>query len=125
MSDKPEPTEQRASGLLPGVAGVCIYMLIVAIMGVFTVVRGPGAGNPSARYVVLPVCTLIVIGVFGLLRLKRWGWALVLAGTLMLMVGSYLYVGHVNHNPAVYVMAGLDLLFFLYLARPEVRERLR
>ena len=118
------PAAPPPSGLLPGIAGISIYMLITAMMGVFTAFRGPAANNPSARLVILPVCTMIVVGVFGLLRMKRWGWALVLAGTLMLMLG-YLYVGHAMHNPGVYVMAGLDLLFFLYLARPEVRERLR
>lgn len=118
------PAPPRPTGLLPGVAGIAIYMLLTAMMGVFTALRGPAASNPAARFLILPVCTMIVAGVFGLLRSRRWGWAFVLAGTLMLMLG-YLYVGHANHNPAIYVMAALDLIFFLYLARPEVRERMR
>jgi hypothetical protein len=119
--------DERVKGirgqLLPGMAAICMFMLVVAIVGVVGVLNGqfPGVG---ARYAVLPVCTLIVIGVFGLLRLRRWGWALVTGGTLMLSLG-YLYRSHAIHSPGYLVMAGLALCFFLYLVRTEVRERLR
>jgi hypothetical protein len=109
--------------MLPGVAGICMFMLVVSLVGVIGVFTGQFSGT-GARYGVLPVCTMIVIGVFGLLRLKRWGWALVLGGTLMLSFG-YLFMSRALHNPGMLVMAGLALCFFLYLVRPEVRERLR
>ena len=109
-------------GMLPGVAGICMWMLVVATVGVFGAVRGVYAGH--ARYVVLPVCTMIVVGVFGLLRMRRWGWAMVSAGTLLLSFG-YGYMARAMSAPGFWVMAGLNLCFFLYLSRPEVRERMR
>ncbi|QHN02462.1 hypothetical protein FTO74_03060 [Granulicella sp. WH15] len=109
--------------LLPGVAGIAIYMLSVSLVGVVGVIRGqyPGA---AAKYAVLPMCTLVVVGVFGLLRMRRWGWALVMAGTLMLSFG-YAAMSRMTKNPAMMVMAALDLCLFLYLVRTEVRERMR
>ncbi|WP_158942238.1 hypothetical protein [Granulicella sp. S190] len=115
--------EARAQGMLPGVAGICLFMLVVSLVGVVGVLNGQFPG-PGARYGVLPVCTMIVVGVFGLLRLKRWGWALVLGGTLMLSLG-YIFMSRVTHNSGLLVMAGLALCFFLYLVRTEVRDRLR
>jgi O-antigen/teichoic acid export membrane protein len=112
----------EVGGMLPGIAGICLYMLVVALIGVVGVFRGVYQGE--ARYVVLPVCTLIVVGVFGLLRLRRWGWALVMAGAL-LMSAMYGFMARTMHQPGMWVMAGLDFCFFLYLVRPETRERLR
>ncbi len=108
----------RTGQMLPGIAGICMYMLVVALAGVFGVFRGP-----YPAWVVLPICTLIVLGVFGLLRLRRWGWALTTAGALLLSV-LYAYLARSTGQPRLYVMAGLDLLLFLYLVRTEVRERL-
>ena len=121
-SDEVKVLEAKAGGMLPGMAAVCLFMLVISIVGVVGVLNGqfPGAG---ARYTVLPICTMVVIGVFGLLRLRRWGWALVTGGTLMLSFG-YLYKAKVEHNPSFFVMAALALCFFLYLVRTEVRDRL-
>lgn len=105
--------------LLPGIAGICLYMMVVAITGVFGALRGV-----YPTMVALPVCTLIVVGVFGLLRMRRWGWALVAAGSLLL---SFMY-GWMARNmglPRMWVMSLLDLCLFLYLIRAEVRDRLR
>ena len=113
---------EEQGGMLPGVAGICMWMLVVATVGVFGALRGVYAGH--ARYVVLPICTMIVIGVFGLLRMRRWGWAMVLAGTLLLSFG-YGYMARTMGAPGFWVMALLNLCFFLYLSRPEVRERMR
>jgi hypothetical protein len=118
-----ERLKAKAQGMLPGVAAICLFMLVVSLVGVVGVLNGQFPG-PAARYGVLPVCTLIVGGVFGLLRLKRWGWALVSGGTLMLTFG-YIFMSRIAHNAGLLVMAGLTLCFFLYLVRPEVRERLR
>jgi hypothetical protein len=118
-----ERDEQVVVGqLLPGVAGIALWMLVVAMVGVFGALRGIYVGH--ARYVVLPVCTMIVAGVFGLLRMRRWGWAMVLAGTLLLSFG-YGYMASSLKAPGFWVMALLNLCFFLYLSRTEVRERLR
>jgi len=100
---------------------VAIYMLVVGMVGAFGAINGR---YPSGRYVILTVCTLIVIGVFGFLRLRRWGWALITGGCLCLSLWI-IHVSRVTHNPGILVMAGLNLCLFLYLVRTEVRERLR
>jgi hypothetical protein len=65
---------------------------------------------------------LLGIGVFGLLKLKRWGWALVLGGCLTLFLGN-VYVFERTHAAPFVVQGLFALVFFLYLVRTEVRER--
>jgi len=120
--DVPEiPPPIVTAGILPGMAMIAIYMLVVGMVGAFGALNGR---YPSGRYVILAVSTLIVIGVFGFLRLRRWGWALVTAGCLSLALWI-IHVSRITHNPGILVMAALNLCLFLYLVRPEVRERLR
>jgi hypothetical protein len=113
----------EAKGMLPGMALIGMYLLVLAMVNAFAAARGSfGAG--AAKYSILGICTLLVIGVFGLLRLLRWGWAIVSAGCL-LMAAGYFYGFHRTHI-APYIVQGLfALVFFLYLSRLEVRERLR
>ena len=109
--------------MLPGMAVIGMYLLLMGMMNAFAAVRG-AFGMGAAKYSILGVCTLLVAGVFGMLRLRRWGWALVTAGCLLL-AGGYFYGFHRFHA-APYIINGLfDLVFFLYLSRTEVRERLR
>jgi len=120
--DAPEtPTPIVTGGILPGMAMVAVYMLIVGLVGAFGAINGH---YPSGRYVILTVCTLVVIGVFGFLRLRRWGWALVTGGCLSLALWI-IYISRVTHNHGILIMAGLNLCLFLYMVRTEVRERLR
>lgn len=116
----PSPLKAQ-SEMLPGMAMIAIYMLVVAMFGGFGAITGH---YPGGKYVILPICSLIVLGVFGFLRMRRWGWALVTGGCLVMSL-QYIYLSHANHNAALLVMAGLDLCFFLYLSRTTVRERLR
>lgn len=115
MPDTPPPTKGQ---MLPGIAAIAMYMLVVAIIGAFGALRG--AFPPM---IALPICTLIVIGVFGLLRMRRWGWALVTAGSLLLAV-AYGWIARHLGATRLWVMAALDLCMFLYLIRTEVRDRL-
>ena len=117
MTAQPSAASPRGQ-MLPGIAGICLYMLVVALAGAF------GAMNRVfPALIALPICSLIVVGVFGLLRLRRWGWALVTSGSLLL---SFAYGWIALHStPRFWVMSGLDLCMFLYLIRAEVRERLR
>jgi hypothetical protein len=115
----PKLQEPPPTGLLPGMAMVAIYMLFVGMVGGFGALNGR---YPGGRYVVLIICSLVVVGVFGFLRLKRWGWALVAGGALSLCLWS-LYMSHIIHNPGLLIMAGLNLCLFLYLIRTEVRDR--
>jgi hypothetical protein len=115
--------EAKAHGMLPGVAGICLFMLVLTMVNAFAALRGKfGAG--TGKYGVLALCTLLAAGVFGLLRLRRWGWALVLGGCLTLSLGN-LFVFEKTHV-APFLLQGLfALVFFLYLVRTEVRDRLR
>jgi hypothetical protein len=109
--------------LLPGMAMVSMYLLLLAMLNAFAAMRGT-FGTGAARMSIFGVCTLMVIGIFGFLRLKRWGWAVVNAGCL-LMAAGYFYGFH-RTRIAPYIIQGLfALVFFLYLSRPEVRDRLR
>jgi hypothetical protein len=113
----------ESKGMLPGMAMIGMYLLLLSMLNAFAAMRGTfGAG--TAKYSILGVCTLLVVGVFGMLRLRRWGWSLVTAGCLLMAMG-YFYGFHRTHIPP-YVINGLfALVFFLYLSRTEVRERLR
>jgi hypothetical protein len=112
----------EAKGMLPGMALIGMYLLLLAMLNSFAAMRGTfGAG--AAKYSILGVCTLMVIGVFGLLRLRRWGWALTTAGCLI-MASGYFYGFHRTHSPPYIVNGLFDLVFFLYLIRTEVRSRL-
>ena len=109
--------------LLPGVAGIAIFLLLLALLNTFAALKGVfGAGG--GRYGVLAVSTLLVVGVFGLLRMRRWGWAIVTAGALLLGAG-YLYLFSRTHVAPMLVQSLFGIVFFLYLVRTEVRERLR
>jgi hypothetical protein len=108
-------------GMLPGMAMIAMYLLLLAMLNAFAAARGVFGMN-GAKYGVLGVCTLLVIGVFGLLRLRRWGWSLVTAGCLVMAAG-YFYGFHRMHAAPYLVNGIFALLFFLYLSRPEVRSR--
>ena len=78
-----ERLQARSGGMLPGIAGIAMFMIFMTILNAFAALRGT-FGSPTAKYSVLGVCTLLAIGVFGLLRLRKWGWAIVTAGCLLL-----------------------------------------
>lgn len=123
ISGGPEGGRAIKGTLLPGVAGIAMFLLLLAVLNTFAALKGVfGAGG--GRYGVLGVCTLLVVGVFGLLRMRRWGWAIVTAGALLLGAG-YLYLFSRTHVAPMLVQALFGLVFFLYLVRTEVRERLR
>ncbi len=115
--------QARAKGMLPGVAGICMFMVVITCINAFAALRGV-FGTGGGKYGVLAICTLIAAGVYGLLRLLRWGWALILAGCLTLFLGN-IYVFRQTHAAPFVVQGLFALVFFLYLVRPEVRERLR
>jgi hypothetical protein len=113
----------EAKGMLPGMALIGMYLLLISMINAFAAVRG-AFGQSAAKYSVLGVSTLLVVGVFGLLRLRRWGWSIATAGCL-LMAAGYFYGFHRTHIPPYIVLGLFDLVFFLYLSRTEVRSRLR
>ena len=74
--------------MLPGIAGICLYMILMTMVNVYAALHGAfGAG--AAKVSVLALCTLLAAGIFGLLRLRKWGWALVTAGCLLFAAGDF------------------------------------
>ena len=122
-----EAEERKATAmkgvLLPGIAGIAMFLLVLAFLNTFAALRGV-YGARGGRYGVLGVCTLLAVGVFGLLRMRRWGWAIATAGALLLAVG-YLFLFTRTHAGPFAVQSLFGMVFFLYLVRPEVRDRLR
>lgn len=108
------------SGLmaLPGLAAIALYLLVLAgviILGVVT-----------RHY---PVLSLFFAAAFitssaGLVLLLRWAWSLALAAVLLLACYN-LWIFSVSHEVPGVVQGLLNLVFFLYMIRTEVRVRLR
>ena len=114
--------QARAGGMLPGIAGIAMFMIFMTMLNAFAALNGT-YGTKGAKYSVLAICTLLAVGIFGLLRLKKWGWAIVTAGCLLLSVGDFFYFE--KSRAAFFLVRGMfDLVFFLYLVRAEVRDRL-
>jgi uncharacterized membrane protein (DUF2068 family) len=103
---------------LPGMAGIALYMLAISAVIAIGVI---GHHIPP---VFLIISLLTACASFGLLRLQRWGWALSLAATFLLMLYQFYVLMRLHQVPAG-VMGALNLLLFLYLIRPEVIERLK
>ena len=108
--------------MLPGIAGICMFMMFMTMVNVYAGLSGV-YGRGVAKYGVLTLCTLLAVGILGLLRLRKWGWALVIAGCLLFATGYFYYFSK-THVGFFLVQGLFGLLFFLYLARQETRERL-
>jgi hypothetical protein len=108
--------------MLPGVAGIALFLLLLTLLNVFAASNGV-FGVSGIKYGVLGLSTILVAGLFGLLRMRRWGYSIVLAGCL-LMSASYFYMFSKVHQGPAMVQGLFMLLFFLYLVRTEVRDRM-
>ena len=115
--------EARARGMLPGVAGISLFMLVLTLVNAFAALNGK-FGSGGGKYGVLALCTLLAAGVFGLLRLRRWGWALTL-GAVLFSATYGMWAVVKGHQVGLVLMVAINLILFLYLVRPEVRERLK
>lgn len=103
---------------LPGLVGISIYMIVVA--GFTTVLAVRHGVHPFL--LIFPV--FFIAGALGLLKLLRWAWALTLAA-VALMAGSCLWVYSTEHLSRFLLQGLLNLIFFLYLVRTDVRESLK
>jgi hypothetical protein len=123
MSDgMDERRENKAGQMLPGVAGICMFLIFMTMINVYAGLSGAYGGG-TAKYAILTLCTLLAVGIFGLLRLKKWGWSLVIAGCLLLSAGDFFF--YAKSHTMFFLIRGLfGLIFFLYLSRQETRERL-
>ena len=104
---------------LPGLAAISLYLLLLAGVIILGVV---GGRHYPPLFLVLAAAFITASA--GLLRLLRWAWALALAAAFLLAVYN-LWIFTTLHQLPALVQGLLNLVFFLYLVRTEVRERLR
>jgi len=116
------PLDATASGAkvwpLPGMIAIGLYMLVLAATVSFGVV-----GGHLPRFLLI-LAPLFVAASFGLLRMFRWAWALTLSAVLLLMTYN-LWIFFERQQAPGAVQGALNLVFFLYLVRADVRSRLR
>jgi hypothetical protein len=102
---------------LPGLIAISLYMMLLA--GIMIVRVASGLSQPFM--LIFPV--LFIAGALGMLLLLRWAWALTLAA-VTISAGSFLWSFTTQHNSVALVQGLLNLIFFLYLVRTEVRKNL-
>jgi hypothetical protein len=123
MSDPVERAVHPERGrMLPGIAGIALFLLVLALINTFAALNNNFPG--IYKYGILALCSVLVVGIFGLLKMRRWGHSIVLAGCLLLSSSYFYYFSRVRQLPML-VQGFFMLLFFLYLVRPEVRDRMR
>jgi hypothetical protein len=115
---RPQPTG-RDLFPLPGLAAISLYLFVLAGVIILGVVVGR---HYPPMFLIFGAAFLTAGG--GLLMLFRWAWALALAAVFLLVVYN-LWIFSGQHLGAALVQGLLNLVFFLYLVRPEVREKLR
>jgi hypothetical protein len=113
-----EPGPGKTAWPLPGMIAIGLYMLVLAAVVTFGVV---GGHLPRLLLIVAP---LFIAASFGLLRMFRWAWALTLAAVFLLMTYD-LWLLFRAREPGGAVQGLLNLVFFFYLVRVDVRSRLR
>jgi hypothetical protein len=103
---------------LPGLIAIGLYMIVLAVINILGVVSG------QARPVLLIFSAFFIGAAMGLLMLLRWAWALTLAA-MALLVALFLWKFAATHDFPYAIQGLLNLVFFLYLVRIDVREKLR
>jgi len=103
----------------PGLALICLYLLVLAAVIILGVVVG---NHYPPLFLIFSACFISASA--GLLMMFRWAWALALAAVLLLVVYNLWIFWSLHQGPAL-VQGLFNLVFFLYLVRPEIRERLR
>jgi hypothetical protein len=103
---------------LPGLGGIALYMLVLAGVSILGVVNG------QFRPTYLVFSAFFFTAALGLLLMFRWAWALSLAA-VVLLVTLFTWKFLTEHQYPFLVQGLLNLVFFLYLVRTEVRSKLR
>ena len=104
---------------LPALAAISLYLLALAVVITLGVVSG--RHYPP---LFLFLAAGFITAAAGLLLLLRWAWALALGAVFLLAVYNLWFFAS-QHQPPALVQGLLNLVFFLYLIRTEVREKLR
>ena len=104
---------------LPGLAAISLYLLLLS--GVIVV--GVVSGHYYPQFFLVFAAGFITAAA-GLLLLLRWAWAMAL-GAVFLLVVYDLWIFSIQREPSALVQGLLNLVFFLYLVRTDVRNKLR
>jgi hypothetical protein len=104
---------------LPGIAAICLYLLLLA--GV--IILGVAGGHHYPPVFLIFAATFMTASA-GLLLLFRWAWAMTL-GAVFLLAGYNAWIFSVQRQTSALIQGALNLVMFLYLIRPEVRDHLR
>lgn len=102
----------------PGVLAISLYLLVLA--GVLIL----GVAGRHYPPLFLLLAAAFVTASAGLILLLRWAWAGALAAVFLLACYN-LWIFGAQHVGASLVQGLLNLVFFLYLVRAEVRAKLR
>jgi len=114
----PLPAARRDLLPLPALAAISLYMVVLAVVDVAGVVGG------QFRPIYLVLAALFLAAAGWLLLLFRWAWALTLAA-VALLAGLFFFKFYTDQQFPFIIQGLMNLVFFLYLVRPEVREKLR
>jgi glycerol-3-phosphate acyltransferase PlsY len=118
--DRTPSAEPRRDLLpLPGLAAISLYLLVLA--GV--IILGVVAGRHYPP-VFLVFAAGFIAASAGLVLVLRWAWALAL-GAVFLLACYNLWIFSTEREAPALVQGLLNLVFFLYLVRTEVRNKLR
>jgi len=126
MNDESKKVEARPRWRellqLPGLAAIALYLLVLA----GTIVAGVVGAVPGRHYspLFLVLSAALIAASAGLLLLLRWAWAMALSAVFLLACYQMWFFASQHAIPA-FVQGLLNLIFFLYLVRVEVREKLR
>ena len=110
---------QRSQVLqLPGLLAIALYLLLLSGVLILGVV---GQHYPA---LLLILAAAFMTASAGLILLLRWAWAGALAAVFLLACYN-MWIFSETHSGAPVIQGLLNLVFFLYLVRSEVRSRLR
>ena len=112
------PPPKRELLPFPGLVAISLYLLLLSVV----IVIGAVGGHYPRLFLVLPV--FLLAGCGGLLMLFRWAWAMALSAVVLLS-GYNLWLFARFHLGASLIQGLLNLIFFFYLVRPDVRQKLR
>jgi hypothetical protein len=114
----PQPPPKRELLPLPGLAAIALYLLVLG--GV--IILGVAGRHYPPLFLIFSVCFLTASA--GLMLLLRWAWTLALAAVLSLACYNFWLFSSLRIGPSL-VQGLLNLVFFLYMIRTEVRAKLR
>jgi hypothetical protein len=112
----PPPTRELLP--LPGLAAIALYLLLLGGVIILGVV---GRHYP---WLFLVLSASFLTAAAGLILLLRWAWALALAAVLLLACYNLWIFSSLHQAPSL-IQGLLNLVFFLYLIRTDVRTKLR